>query len=103
MNDESRAITKSNLVERISKKVTNFGLRDSELSVNIILDEIINSLSEGNRTEIRGFGSFSVHYRKPRIGRNPKTLKKSLIKERNVILFKPSKDLKSYINNNEQK
>ena len=59
MNDESRAITKSNLVERISKKVTNFGLRDSELSVNIILDEIINSLSEGNRTEIRGFGSFS--------------------------------------------
>ena len=65
MNDESRAITKSNLVERISKKVANFGLRDSELSVNIILDEIINSLSEGNRTEIRGLEAFQFIIESP--------------------------------------
>ena len=99
MNDESRAITKSNLVERISKKVANFGLRDSELSVNIILDEIINSLSESNRTEIRGFGSFSVHYRKPRIGRNPKTGEPVSLPGKNKSHFKPGKSLKSRINN----
>ncbi len=63
--------------------------------LNIILDEIIKN----KKVKIKNFGTFILRYKKSRIGRNPKTLEKKIVSERNVILFKPSKDLKNYINN----
>ena len=65
----------------------------------IILDEIIKN----KKVKIKNFGTFILRYKKSRIGRNPKTLEKKIVSERNVILFKPSKVLKNYINNNEGK
>ena len=64
---------------------------------SIILDELI----ENKKVKIPKFGSFELRYKKSRIGRNPKTLEKKVISERNVILFKPSKYLKKFINNHE--
>ena len=64
---------------------------------SIILDELIKN----QKVKIPKFGSFELRYKKSRIGRNPKTLEKKVISERNVILFKPSKDLKKFINNHE--
>ena len=64
---------------------------------SIILDELIKN----QKVKIPKFGSFELRYKKSRIGRNPKTLEKKTISERNVILFKPSKDLKKFINNHE--
>ena len=95
-------LTKKEIISSIymqlgySKKICENLLEDL---LSIILDEIIKN----KKLKISKFGTFELRYKKSRIGRNPKTLKKSLIKERNVILFKPSKDLKSYINNNEKK
>ena len=64
---------------------------------SIILDELIKN----QKVKIPKFGSFELRYKKSRIGRNPKTLEKKVISERNVILFRPSKDLKKFINNYE--
>ena len=64
---------------------------------SIILDELIKN----QKVKIPKFGSFELRYKKSRIVRNPKTLEKKVISERNVILFKPSKDLKKFINNHE--
>ena len=62
---------------------------------------ILNELIKNNKVKIPKFGTFILRYKKSRIGRNPKTLEKKIISERNVILFKPSKELKSLINTNE--
>jgi len=64
---------------------------------SIILEELITN----KKVKIPKFGTFILRHKKSRIGRNPKTLEKKLISERNVVLFKPSKDLKNYINSNE--
>ena len=77
-----------------SKKVCESLLEDFFL---ILLDEILNK----KKVKISKFGTFSLRHKKSRIGRNPKTLEKKIISERNVILFKPSKDLKNFINKNE--
>ena len=66
-------MTKSELIERIAEKQAQLSLKDVELSVKTIIDLMTQSLSSGERIEIRGFGSFSLHYRAPRTGRNPKT------------------------------
>ena len=77
-----------------SKKVCESLLEDFFL---ILLDEILNN----KKVKISKFGTFSLRHKKSRIGRNPKTLEKKIISERNVILFKPSKELKNFINKNE--
>ncbi len=77
-----------------SKKVCESLLEDFFL---ILLDEILNK----KKVKISKFGTFSLRHKKSRIGRNPKTLEKKIISERNVILFKPSKELKNFINKNE--
>ena len=64
---------------------------------SIILEELITN----KKVKIPKFGTFELRYKKSRIGRNPKTLEKKIISERNVILFKPSKDLKNFINLND--
>jgi len=67
--------------------------------LSIILDEIITK----KKVKISKFGTFTLRHKKSRIGRNPKTLEKKVITDRNVILFKPSKELKNYINLNDWK
>ena len=93
-------LTKKQIVNSIymqlgySKKICETLLEDFLL---IILDELIRN----KKVKISKFGTFSIRFKKSRIGRNPKTLEKKLISERNVVLFKPSKDLKKFINNYE--
>ena len=77
-----------------SKKVSENILEDL---LTIILDELVKH----KKVKIPKFGTFILRFKKSRIGRNPKTLEKKLISERNVVLFKPSKDLKKFINNYE--
>ena len=67
-------MTKSELIERLAESQSQLTAKDMELAVKLILDQMADSLARGERIEIRGFGSFSLHYRAPRIGRNPKTL-----------------------------
>ena len=66
-------MTKSELIDRIAGKQTQLSSKDVELAVKAVLEYMSQVLAEGGRIEIRGFGSFSLHYRVPRIGRNPKT------------------------------
>ena len=77
-----------------SKKISENLLEDF---LSIILNEIIKS----KKVKISNFGTFTLKFKKSRIGRNPKTLKQTIISDRNVILFKPSNDLKNFINSNE--
>lgn len=66
-------MTKSELIEKLGDKLSHLSARDVEQSIKEILELMAQSLSKGDRIEIRGFGSFSLHYRAPRVGRNPKT------------------------------
>ena len=99
MEDKRQSITKSELIEKISAKIPQLGNKDVELSVKTLIDKVIDSLATGDRTEVRGFGSFSVHYRKPRIGRNPKTGDSVSLPGKNASHFKPGKVLRNKINN----
>ena len=90
-------MTKSELIELISSKQTQFNQKDVEIAVNEIIETMINSLSNGERIEIRGFGSFSLHHRKSRIGRNPKTGEQVDLSEKRVPHFKPGKNLKKSV------
>ena len=66
-------MTKSELIESLAKRQTQLAYKDVELAVKTILEHMTNALFNGERIEIRGFGSFSLHYRPPRVGRNPKS------------------------------
>ncbi|HAB78421.1 MAG TPA: integration host factor subunit beta, partial [Gammaproteobacteria bacterium] len=66
-------ITKSMLIERIATRYPTLPPKDVELAVKAIFDRMSRQLVEGGRIELRGFGSFSLHKRKARVGRNPKT------------------------------
>ena len=100
MNELDNTITKSTLIDRISQKIKYLGHKDTELAVKTLLEQIISSLEDGERTEIRGFGSFSLHYRKPRIGRNPKNSEPVQIPEKKAIKWKMSKILYKRLNKN---
>ncbi|MGI9252006.1 MAG: integration host factor subunit beta [Pseudohongiellaceae bacterium] len=91
-------MTKSELISRIAQKQPQLSTRDIELAVRSILECMSETLSEGGRIEIRGFGSFSLHYRTPRIGRNPKTGAPVSLKGKYVPHFKPGKDLRDRVN-----
>lgn len=90
-------MTKSELIEIIARKQTQFSQKDVEIAVNKILDSMINTLSQGERIEIRGFGSFSLHHRKARIGRNPKTGETVKLSDKRVPHFKPGKSLRERV------
>ena len=96
-------INKKDLIEILSNDQNQLPLSDIQLTVNTIIDTMINALTNGERIEIRGFGSFSLHYRKPRIGRNPKTGASVSISERYVPHFKPGKNLKKQVNEGTEK
>ena len=91
------SINKKDLIEIIAKEQDQLPYRDIELSVKTIIESMVNSLKKGQRIEIRGFGSFSLRYRKPRVGRNPKSGQSVNIEERYVPHFKPGKNLKERV------
>ena len=91
-------MTKSELIEKLfSRKQSQLAYKDVELAVKTILDQMGYSLSNGERIEIRGFGSFSLHYRPPRIGRNPKTGASVALGSKYVPHFKPGKELRERV------
>ena len=91
-------MTKSELIERITDRHPELSSKDIELAVKTILDTMSQALSQGDRIEIRGFGSFSLHFRSPRVGRNPKTGESVSLKGKYVPHFKPGKELREQVN-----
>jgi integration host factor subunit beta len=91
-------MTKSELIDLIGRKQRHLPAKDVELAVKHILEVMSDSLSAGERIEIRGFGSFSLHYRPPRMGRNPKTGEAVALSGKHVPHFKPGKDLRERVN-----
>jgi integration host factor subunit beta len=91
-------LNKSDLIEHLSKKLPNLAGRDVEVIVNTVFDSMTESLRKGERIEIRGFGSFEVRVRKPRIGRNPKTGMAVEVDKRLVPFFKVGKELRERVN-----
>ena len=91
-------MTKSELIEMIAKEQSHLPYKDVELAVKWILEQMSQSLSSGQRIEIRGFGSFSLHYRPPRMGRNPKTGDAVALAGKYVPHFKPGKELRDRVN-----
>ena len=93
-------MTKSELIEVIAKKQKHLPAKDVELAVKHLLELMGNALAGGERIEIRGFGSFSLHYRPPRMGRNPKTGEAVALAGKHVPHFKPGKELREKVNTN---
>ncbi len=91
-------MTKSELIEAIALKQTQLPQKDIDLSIKNILEQMAQALERGERIEIRGFGSFSLHYRPSRKGRNPKTGKPVFLPEKRVPHFKPGKELRDRVN-----
>ena len=91
-------MTKSELIEKLAGQQSHLPAKVVEEAVKEILEHMANTLADGERIEIRGFGSFSLHYRAPRVGRNPKTGVEAEISARTVISFKPSQNLRKSIN-----
>jgi integration host factor subunit beta len=90
-------MTKSELIESIARKQSHLAYRDVELAVKGMLEQMSRSLSGGERIEIRGFGSFSLHFRPPRVGRNPKTGESVSLPGKYVPHFKPGKELRERV------
>ena len=78
-----------------------FSKRVAEILLDDLFSIILDELLLKKKIKIPKFGTFILHHKNQRIGRNPKTLEKKIISERNVVIFRPSKDLKNFINNNE--
>lgn len=91
-------MTKSELIERIAAVQSQLSSKDVELAVKMILDHMGEALASGERIEIRGFGSFSLHFRAARMGRNPKTGEKVQLAGKYVPHFKPGKELRDRVN-----
>ncbi len=96
-------MVKSELINRIVEKQPSLARRDVETSVNTILECLSNSLGRGDRIEIRGFGSFSLHYRPPRKAHNPKTGARVFTEAKYTPHFKPGKELRERVNENREK
>ena len=92
------AMTKSELIERITARQAQLSAKDVELAVKTMIEHMAHALAQGHRIEIRGFGSFSLHYRAPRIGRNPKTGESVGLSGKYVPHFKPGKELRDRVN-----
>ena len=91
-------MTKSELIEAIARRQSHLNAKDVELAIKYLIEVMSNSLASGERIEIRGFGSFSLHFRPPRIGRNPKTGEAVALSGKYVPHFKPGKDLRERVN-----
>jgi len=93
-------MTKLELIEVIAREQSHLAYKDVELAVKCMIEQMSQALATGNRIEIRGFGSFSLHYRPPRIGRNPKTGEAVQLTGKYVPHFKPGKELRERVNKN---
>ncbi|WP_020562925.1 integration host factor subunit beta [Methylosarcina fibrata] len=90
-------MTKSELIEALARQQPHLPLKDVELAVKCIIEKMNQALSSGERIEIRGFGSFSLHLRPPRMGRNPKTGESVALSKKYVPHFKPGKELRDRV------
>lgn len=90
-------MTKSELIEILASRQSHLKAEDVDLAVKALLEMMGASLSSGERIEIRGFGSFSLHYRPPRLGRNPKTGDAVALPGKHVPHFKPGKELRERV------
>ena len=90
-------MTKSELIEILAEKHPDLPLKEVEAAVKSIIDNMAETLASGERIEIRGFGSFSLHYRAPRVGRNPKTGESVELDAKYVPHFKPGKELRERV------
>ena len=95
---KEHTVTKADIVEEVTR-VTELPRKDSETVVETIFDSIISALQADDKIEIRGFGSFRTRQRRGRTGRNPKTGAKVSVPAKKIPFFKPSKELKDYVNN----
>ncbi len=90
-------MTKSELIARLAERYPQLVAKDAELAVKTILDAMAGSLAKGQRIEIRGFGSFDLNYRPPRVGRNPKSGSSVGVPEKYVPHFKAGKELRERV------
>ncbi len=93
-------LTKADLIEEVLR-ITELPRKESETIVETIFDSIIGSIQKGDKIEIRGFGSFRTRQRRGRVGRNPKTGEKVEVPPKKIPFFKPSKELKDFVNSAE--
>jgi integration host factor subunit beta len=91
-------MTKSELIDLLAQKQTQLTYKDVEFAVKTVIEHMAKTLASGERIEIRGFGSFSLHYRPPRMGRNPKTGDAVPLAGKYVPHFKPGKELRERVN-----
>ena len=90
-------MTKSDLIARLAERFPQLVAKDADFAVKMILDAMSDALAKGDRIEIRGFGSFSLNYRPPRVGRNPKSGDKVSVPEKWVPHFKAGKELRERV------
>jgi integration host factor subunit beta len=90
-------MTKSELIEILAARHNQLAPKDAELAVKTMLDAMSSTLAHGDRIEIRGFGSFGLNFRPPRMGRNPKTGEKVLVPKKFVPHFKAGKELRERV------
>ena len=90
-------MTKSELIARLAERYPQLVAKDADFTVKTILDAMADALASGQRIEIRGFGSFALNCRPPRIGRNPKSGDKVMVPEKRVPHFKPGKELRERV------
>ncbi|MEM1090419.1 MAG: integration host factor subunit beta [Pseudomonadota bacterium] len=91
-------MTKSELIEALALSQRHLAYTDVEMAVKTLIEQMSDSLASGNRIEVRGFGSFSLHFRPPRMGRNPKTGDAVALPGKHVPHFKPGKELRERVN-----
>lgn len=90
-------MTRSELIHAIANKQAQLSNTDVDMAVKVMIDHMTEALMNGGRIEVRGFGSFSLHRRDPRIGRNPKTGEQVMLPQKFVPHFKPGKELKEQV------
>lgn len=91
-------VTRSELIERIADAQQDIQVRDVEIAVKMLVEHMAQTVTSGDRIEIRGFGSFELHYRPPRRARNPKTGEQVALEGKYAVHFKPGKELREKVN-----
>lgn len=91
-------MTKSELITRLAQRFPVLTHKDVEVAANTILDAMTGQLAQGERIEVRGFGSFGINVRPPRRGRNPKTGEQVMVPEKHVPHFKAGKEMREVVN-----
>jgi len=92
-------MTKNDLIKKLHEELKTYSLKDVAYVVDIIFDSMTNAIKNGERIELRGFGSFEIRVRKPRMGRNPKSGAEVKLRERKVPFFKTGKELRIMVDN----